>query len=689
MKKKLWIVLLSLMMIVSLFFVVACSTDVADNNSDNSIIDQNDDDDNDETIAQDKVFTASDVAAWSASVAPGAAEIEDSKVKVYSTATGQSYGGVASASFKANFTDQVYVTLKDFEMTDNTCMIFKMKFTEYSGTNSAFLVSDDMLYLNGDLTFNVESALKKYISSSDNSRLFYSAGDKDSDGNTIAENSDLIGTLKFAGNTSVSLSVDIWCFSLNGSDSKSLKFSEMKVESKEGEVIENFALEQSDLTNENAVTIGDDNIMLNSLFTPSSVENSKVIYYSKDPSTVTISENGEMSFVGVTSEPTVIYAVPMGDITKAKTLEVEVKGNINSQIGIKAYFESLSYDLDGAVNIDENAQQILEGTLLNSQKIKSSNNDTEYARGYVYNNKYTLINAYSSENQENASLQNYALTLNLAVNNQDFLSDASATTVSIYKITTEKIIRMYDSSSVVANGDKYEFLTEIYFAENEEKVTEGYNLVAVWINGDEITTTNTVIDIVNANSIGAYLNATELNNITSVHQTFNGYEQVVEDDLLKLNLNSNLSGDHFAQPNFKVYTNAKEGEDRVVIDFTKNVKMLIEIESSYAWLNVRFLRINGNWYTSYWVDSENGYNYNNVLQGNKNDTTGSNAAGDFIINVDHFRDMNSFASAIDAAIADPDGTVEFNLDFQYGGAPLDAAPYGYINIRSVTFFYVD
>lgn len=631
---------------------------------------------------EDKLYTPEEIARWGASQAAGKAEVEDGKVKVTSTETAQAYGGVISPAVRVDFSKEVYLTFEGFETTANTAMILKMRFAGYSDSNSAYLLSNEYTDLSGDFSVNVKDTVKNYATAADNQRLIWKVGDRGPDGQTLAEGDPLIGTLKFEGE-SINVTIDIWCFSLGGSEAKALKFSSLEIEELSEKTLTSFSLAQSDMTGEAAKKVGDESVRLTPVF-PDGFENTAVRWQSTDPA-VTVTEEGLLSFEGVTSGPVSVYAMPQADVSKRVTLQVEVRGSIDSAAGIKDYFESLSF-ADEVADVDENVRQILAGTVLEAQQAEAGG-QADFAKLYVFGNAVTYLNAYAETDADAAAELEGALPLNLAVNNETMTAEANTATVSIYKIAGDKICRLARNQALTQTGDEYGCTLALPFVTDGVKETGSYQLVVVWTDQTAVTAARVQVNLIDASGIGAYLDAEALNEITSIHERQDDYNQVVEDGLLKLQLTNPESGHHFAQPNIRVYTNAKEGEDRVVIDFNRNVMVLLEVEESYAWLNVRFLRINGDWYTAYWTDE--GFAYTNILEGNKEDRTGPKQAGAFVINVDHYRDKDTFKTAIDNAVANPDGTVELNLDFQYGSTPLDAAPYGYINIRSLTFYYVD
>ena len=166
---------------------------------------------------EDKLYTPEEIARWGASQAAGKAEVEDGKVKVTSTETAQAYGGVISPAVRVDFSKEVYLTFEGFETTANTAMILKMRFAGYSDSNSAYLLSNEYTDLSGDFSVNVKDTVKNYATAADNQRLIWKVGDRGPDGQTLADGDPLIGTLKFEGE-SINVTIDIWCFSLGGSE---------------------------------------------------------------------------------------------------------------------------------------------------------------------------------------------------------------------------------------------------------------------------------------------------------------------------------------------------------------------------------------------------------------------------------------------------------------------------------------
>lgn len=674
--KRFWAFVTALLMLLGLA-LTACG----ENPDDESSVPTPPESSVEEPEPEDKLFTPEEIARWGASQAAGKAEVEDGKVKVTSTEAAQNYGGVVSPAVRVDFSKEVYLTFKDFEPTPNTAMILKMRFAGYSDSNSAYLLSNEYTDLNGDFSVNVKDTVKNYSTAGDNQRLIYKAGDKGPDGQPLEEGDPLIGTLKFEGE-SINVTIDIWCFSLGGSEAKALKFSSLEIQELSEKTLTSFSLQESNMTGEAAKKVGDESVQLTPVF-PEGFENTAVRYQSTDEA-VTVTEEGLLSFVDVTSGPITVYAMPQADVSKRVALQVEVRGNIDNAEGIKQHLEALSF-VDETADVDDNLRQILAGTVLEAQQAEAGG-QADFAKLYVFGNKVTYLNAYTEGNADAAAELNNALTLKLAVNNEAMTVESNTATVSVYKILGDKVYRLARNEAMTPSEDQYGYAVELPFLIDGVKETESYQLLTVWTDQSKVTATRLQVEVINSSGIGAYLDADALNEITSIHERQDDYNQVVEDGVLKLQLINNADGHHFVQPNVRVYTNAKEGEDRVVVDFSRNVMLILEIEESYAWLNVRFLRIDGNWYTAYWQDE--GYNYNNILEGNKETFTGAKQAGAFVIDVDHYRDSDAFKTAIDGAVANPDGTVEINLDFQFA-TPLDSSPYAFINIRSMTFFYVD
>ncbi len=627
-------------------------------------------------------FKASELSYW-LSYNKGKAELEDSKIKI--STTSEYYGGIRSLyKTKLDFSKQVYLNFKGFETAEsNVAMMIKMVFHDYSSSDSAYILSNDFIGLNGDFSLNIENALLRYGSSASNMELF--------------EN----GEPRFKGKE-VYVSFYICAFNNSESglsnDEAWIKFSSFDVsyqDEKAGGELGCFAISHDGI---NAKNRASSNKMTRSKnATPfqikpqlngSEMEAKDLIFASSSPDKVVVSSSGLLSFEGVTKETARVVAYPRADIALGGVFQYpKARMNLNSGFyvdvlglwqGNDIYNNVLNlFSSSDSIAADENLSDLFEGNLLSKQKI-SATNFLNAITLVVSSNALNVLNNYSGseEDKKEADDNGSSYSLSLAINNDDYVS-ASSGKVTVINCADDKATIVSKEHSF-ATGESFAIKIK-YLNEDYSKYSDAGKYLVLWDNGSSKRYAYFTTSVIDTKEL-IELSPGEIAKSISTDRSWDGLKtEVVSEggsEVFRMGLTLRDLTAYYAFPFIELYadTASADKNQHIKLDFKKNLKAIINFgECSNVSYNIRFNRIASQYVNEYWRDD--GMNYTDLTIGDEF----------MFIDLYHYANKGNVPGMINLAIA-KSLPVEFGFDISLRERDTIGNE-GHLDIKSIYFLY--
>ncbi len=562
---------------------------------------------------EDLDFGASELSYW-LSYNKGKAELDNSKVKISTTT--EYYGGIRSLyKTKIDFTKQVYLNFKAFESANaNVSMMIKMVFHDYSSSDSAYILSNDVIGLNGDFSINIENALLRYGASVSNMELFDSRGE-----------------LIFKDDKKVYVSFYISAFNNTNSglsnDSAWIKFESFDVsykDEKAGGELGCFTVSHDGINADNndssrvmTKTKNDPSFQIKPSLNSESLDSSEVIYASSNPNKVKVSSTGSVSFDGVTKDSARVVAYPRIDVTLGGFYEfsgAKLSKNSGFYVNVLGLWQGDDiYDnvvnlfaSDDSVELNEDLLDLFEGNVLEKQKI-SVKNAIDSLNLVASSGTLHVLNNYlgSDEEKKQADDNDKSYSVNLAFDNDAYTSSTSG------KVTIvncgENALTVVSKDCAYAADDTFSIKIR-YLNDDYTRYSENDRYLVLWDNGTSKKYAYFDTNVIDSQEV-MRLSPADIAKSVGTDRSWDALSteitQVDGVDVFRMNLNLRDLTSFYAAPFLKLYADMSSTSETeyIKIDFSRNVKMVIDFgECDNISYNLRFYRIAGRYVDEYWRD---------------------------------------------------------------------------------------
>ena len=691
MKKK--FSFLALLLAFVMAFAVACAPEDPGNNPGN-------DPSNDPTPptydTTDLVWGAQEVAdTWTAGSAAGTAAMDGDIVKVQTMA---GYGGVKSATFEMDFSKRVMINFKGYEDSNLTQLVVRIRFAGYStvSTSGAYIIAEnydnlpnremDYKYLNGDFSIDVSDAIFLYAGApwytGDDSCLIYQEGDIDDEGEEVLEGDPRIGHLKFEGQK-VNGYIEIWCqpgtnSGLTAEDAY-VGFEEISVTHEDAPAVTSFDKNQEDLVaptgdaEDNRPTVGDEPLQLEPEITVASGKDAGIMYASTNPDAVSVDSTGKVSFNKATSSDVAVNLFPRANIAKVQTVKFSVLGNLKTPEAIAEHLNSLEYT-DNKADITPDLNSLLDGTVLSAQPA-SFTGSVEGVQVYAHGNTMTVINAYDAANsavKEAAEENGGKLTFSISKPAGSNLPDDNNWTYSVYTLTAGKVVKGVQDAAL-ANGEGSVAFT---YAENGIKVTDTANIIILWKNGTTSVASRLNVVVNDATEIAQVQTAKDIYDTATLYNGENNADLTydADADVVKMGIKAKGGYDDLYAQLFSLDQLDFKNRNVVVVI---NIVEMVDVYVTFRW---KGSDAEGNDVASFsnaYMHDVAGYAYNNMTEDRAEKT----------LTLEVWRYLNNRSDYI----TNGETVTSSGLRIQVVSFNSTAteAPFGYIAIGGITYYYVD
>ncbi len=631
---------------------------------------------------EDLDFSSSELSYW-LSYNKGQATVEDNKIKI--SATTEYFGGIRSIyKTKIDFTDEVYLNFKDFESAnDNVSLMIKMVFHNYSKTDSAYITSNDFIGLNGDFSLNIKNALLRYHGSVSNMELFND--DELAFKNKKVDVSFYIAAFNNTNSGLANESAWIKFSSFNVSYKKSkdaLEFGSFNI-SNDGVNVDNVPS-----SNVLAKTKNDADFVIKPTLNSIEVYSDKLIFASSEPSKVSVTKDGNVSFIGVTRDTARVVAYPREDIAIGGIFDYS-SSNMSKNSGFYVSVAGLwqgnaiysnvlnLFATSNTSPLDDNLLDLFEGNLLEVQKI-SVDNIISSINLVVSSSVLNILNNYQNTAEEKAEADSNekSYSIKFALNNNSY-SATNEGKVSVIKCSAD-LLTIVAKEHSYAVGDNFS-IKEKYLNSDYSRNTNSDRYLVLWSNGSTFKYAYFSTNVIDSKEL-IKLAPSDIAKSINTDRSWDGFstEIVNQDgtDVYRMKLKLGDLTAYYAAPFLELYADiySKNEKEYIKIDFTRKVKMIIDfgdcVNLSY---NLRFYRIAGRYLDEYWRDE--GANYTDLLAGNTF----------MYIDLEHYAKKGNNPSMINLTIT-KSLPVEFGFDIALRNR-TEVGYEGHLDIKNIYILY--